>query len=287
MSFLRLSAVLLAASLAACAHQPNIEAAARQELVRRNISIDLRGLKEATQSRDLDGAYLFEDVGFFAGISNADFKEALLHAASTDNYGLHAMLTRHGKDIRYPAGELASSLDKAVKNGSVRMAGLLIHYGAKPGDASLLHAAYKDDYDLVALLLAKGATLDTGENMGAVNMAARLGHLNSVRAFVESGKAPAGLVSRAIIYAALREQIEVVKYLVGIGVDINHEDRDGCSALHFLAQDGSVDMIKFMVENGAEVNKTCRGSETPLKWASYGDNAAVMDYLVSVGGTKK
>jgi len=287
MSFLRLSVVLLAASLTACAQGPNIEAAARQELVRRNISIDLRGLKEATQSRELDGAYLFEDVGFFASISNADFKEALLHAASTDNYGLHAMLTRHGKDIRYPAGELASSLDEAVKNGSVRMAGLLIYYGARPGDASLLHAAYKDDYDLVALLLAKGATLDAGENMGAVDMAARLGHLNSVKAFVESGKTPTGLVSGAIIYAALREQIEVVEYLVGVGVDINHEDRDGCSALHFLAQDGSVDMIKFMVENGAEVNKTCRGSETPLKWASYGDNTAVMDYLVSVGGTKK
>lgn len=287
MSFLRLSVVLLAASLTACAQGPNIEAAARKELVRRNISIDLRGLKEATQSRDLDGAYLFEDVGFFASISNADFKEALLHAASTDNYGLHAMLTRHGKDIRYPAGELASSLDEAVKNGSVRMAGLLIYYGARPGDASLLHAAYKDDYDLVALLLAKGATLDAGENMGAVDMAARLGHLNSVKAFVESGKMPTGLVSGAIIYAALREQIEVVKYLVGVGVDINHEDRDGCSALHLLAQDGSVDMIKFMVENGAEVNKTCRGSETPLKWASYGDNTAVMGYLVSVGGTIK
>lgn len=84
----------------------------------------------------------------------------------------------------------------------------------------------------------------------------------------------------------LQEQIEVVEYLVGVGVDINHEDRDGCSALHFLAQDGSVDMIKFMVENGAAVNKTCRGSETPLKWASYGDNTTVMDYLVSVGGTK-
>jgi hypothetical protein len=100
-------------------------------------------------------------------------------------------------NIRYPAGELASGLDEAVKNGSVRMAGLLIYYGARPGDASLLHAAYKDDYDLVALLLAQGATLDAGENTGAVDMAARLGHLNSVKAFVESGKTPERSVSAA------------------------------------------------------------------------------------------
>lgn len=287
MSFSRVSIVLFATVLAACMQQLNSEPAARQELVRRNISIDLRGLKEATQSRNLDGAYLFEDVGFFATISSADFKEALQHAASTDNYGLHAMLARYGKDIRYPADELSGSLDEAVKNGSVRMTKLLIRHGAKPGDASLLHAAYKDDYELVALLLVNGATFDAGENMGAVDMAARLGHLSSVKAFVESGKTPAGLVSRSIIYAALREQIEVVKYLLGVGVDINHEDRDGCSALHFLAQDGSVEMIEFMVKSGAEVNKTCRGSETPLKWASYGNNTAVTDYLVSVGGTKK
>lgn len=287
MPFFRVSLILLAASLAGCAQRQDIEAVARQELVRRNISIDLRGLKESTQSRNLDGAYLFENVGFFSSISDSDFKEALLHAASTDNYGLHAMLARYRKDIRYAAGELANGLDQAVQNGSVRMVGLLLHYGAKPGDASLLHAAYKDDYELVALLLANGATLEVGENGGAVDMAARLGHLNSVKAFVESGKTPAELVSRAIHYGALREQIEVVKYLISVGVDINHENRDGCSALHYLAQDGSVEMIQFMVENGAEVNKTCRGRETPLKWASYGDNTAVMEYLLSVGGTMK
>lgn len=287
MSFFKVSLILLATFLAACAQQPDIEAAARKELVRRNISIDVRGLKEATQSRNLDGAYLFEDIGFFANLSEADFKEALLHAAATDNYGLHAMLARHGKDFRYPASELASGLDEAVKNGSYRMAELLIHHGAKPGDASLLNAAYQDDYDLVALLLANGATLDAGENIGAVDMAARLGHLNSVKAFVDSGKASKESVSGAIMYAALREQIEIVKYLVSVGVDINHEARDGCSALHYLAQDGTVDMIKFMVENGAEVNKTCRGRETPLKWASYGKNTPVMEYLVSVGAITK
>lgn len=287
MSLLRIAAIALAVCLAACAQKPNTEAAARKELVRRNISVDLQGLKQATQSRNLDGAYLFEEVGYFATISADDFKSALLHAASTDNYGLQTMLMRHGKDIRYPADELAGSLDEALKYGSARMAGLLIQHGAKPGDASLLHAAYQDDYELVSMLLANGATFDGGENKGAVDMAARLGHLESVKAFVESGKTPPELVDGAIIYAALREQIEVVKYLVGAGVDINHTSRDGCSALHSLAQDGSVEMVRYMVENGAEVNKTCRGRETPLKWASYGNNTAVIEYLQSVGGTQQ
>jgi hypothetical protein len=76
MSFLRVSLILFAVSLVGCAQRQDIEVAevARKELVRRNISIDLHGLKESTKSRNLDGAYLFENVGFFSSISDSDLK---------------------------------------------------------------------------------------------------------------------------------------------------------------------------------------------------------------------
>lgn len=287
MTFLRLLAISLAVSVAGCAQNPNMEAAAREELGRRNISIDIAGLRKATSGQNDDGAYLFEDVGYFAGISDADFKEALQHAASTDNYGLYVMLTRHGKGIRYSVDELASFLDEAVRNGSARMVALLIRFGAEPGKDSLFHGSYKDDYDLIALLLENGAAFTAGENKKALNVAARLGHVHAVRAFIDSDETPAELVDQALIYAALTEKIEVIRYLVDSGADINHEDGDGCSALHYLAQDGSVDMIRYMARSGAQINKTCRGGETPLKWAYYGDNKEVIDFLVGVGGAQR
>lgn len=74
-------------------------------------------------------------------------------------------------------------------------------------------------------------------------------------------------MNQAIFYGALTEQSDVVEYLVESGVDVNHEDSDGCTALHYLAQDGLVDIVSYLVERGAQVNKTCRGSETPLKLA--------------------
>ncbi len=182
------------------------------------------------------------------------------------------MLSRYGTDQVFPAGELASSLNQTIKKNTVRMAALLITHGAKPGNDSLLFAAYQDNYDLAALLLAKGGTFTAGENSGALKMAARLGNLKALQAFVDSvDRLGESQINQAILYGALTEKIDVVKYLVDQGVDINQGDSDGCTALHYLSQDGTVDMIKYMVNNGARINATCRGAETPLKWAHYGD----------------
>lgn len=285
--FIALGFLLGAAALTSCAQTPDIEGPAREELARREIAIDIAGLKEATRRPYADGAYLFEDVGYFSTISDGDFKEALLHAAAARNFGLYVMLDRHGRDVRFPPGDLADSLEEAVRNGSAKLAALLIRYGARPGPDALFHASYVNDYDLAALLLANGADFASSPNDEALRMSARLGNLDALRAFVDSGKAPAQLVDQAITYGALTEQFEVVKYLVEAGVDINHGDSDGCTALHSLAQDGTVEMIRYMVEHGAAVNGTCRGSETPLKWAHYGDNTEVIDFLVGVGGVRE
>ncbi len=288
MNLLRiLLAGLLATVFSGCSQQAAnsaAETAAREELARRNIPVTLAGLKQATTRRNHDGAYLFEDAGFFAEISDVDFRDALKHASTSGNYGLYVMLSRYGADQVFPAGELASSLNQTIKKNTVRMAALLITHGAKPGNDSLFFAAYQDNYDLAALLLANGGTFAAGENSGALKMAARLGNLKALQAFVDSGQARQSQINQAILYGALTEQIDVVKYLVG--VDINQGDSDGCTALHYLSQDGTVDMVKYMVNNGALINATCRGAETPLKWAHYGDNTQVTEYLVSVGATQ-
>ena len=290
MNLLRiLLAGLLATVFSGCSQQASnsaAEAAAREELARRNIPVTLAGLKQATTGRNHDGAYLFEDAGFFAEISDASFRDALKHASASGNYGLYVMLSRYEADQVFPADELASSLNRAIRKNTVPMAALLINHGAKPGNDSLFYAAYQDNYDLAALLLANGGTFAASENSGALKMAARLGNLNTLQAFVDSGQAQQSQLNQAILYGALTEKIDVVKYLVDQGVDINQGDSDGCTALHYLSQDGTVDMVRYMVNNGALINATCRGAETPLKWAHYGDNTQVTEYLVSVGATQ-
>lgn len=278
----------LLAGLAGCGSAPDTRGQDRQlaldELARRQVAFDLEGLKGATRRAQDDGAYLFDEAGFFDGLDDAGFKALLLQLASSRNHGLLVALRRHPREARYPPGELAAALDEAVRGGSAEVVALLLRHGATPGDRTLFHAAYRDDAGLAHLLAGMGASFERGENAEAIGMAARLGHLQTLKGFVESGKAPPVQVADALLLAALREKIDVVRYLVEQrGVDINHPARDGCTALHSLAQDGTVEMVAWMLEHGAGINATCRGKETPLRWAQYGDNRAVIDYLVAHG----
>lgn len=287
MKTFHLRCALFCLLLAACSSQPDLRdrnhELALRELQRREVSFDLAGLVQSTRRAQDDGAYLFEEAGFFRDIDDATFKALLLQMAGTRNHGLRVVLERHPRDTRYRAAELQPALDEAVRNGATGAVSLLLGYGGRPGNGTLLHAAYRDDAELARLLLDAGASFAEGENAEAIGMAARLGNLQTLEGFVESGKAPPEQVSKSILKAALREQIDVVRYLVGHGVDVDQADDDGCTSLHSIAQDGTVEMVAYLLDRGADVNKTCRGRQTPLRWAEYGDNREVIDYLVSRG----
>ena len=121
MNLLRiLLAGLLATVFSGCSQQAAnsaAETAAREELARRNIPVTLAGLKQSTTGRNHDGAYLFEDTGFFAEISDANFRDALKHASASGNYGLYVMLSRYGADQVFPAGA-ANKIDRGLLSES-------------------------------------------------------------------------------------------------------------------------------------------------------------------------
>lgn len=259
--------------------------AALNELAERRIALDIAGLQAATRSRSQDGAYLFADAGFFADIKDADLDIALRHAAKSANFGLALMLQEVNSRTQFEATGLQESLDMSVQRGNPILTAVLLRHGARPGPQTLFRAAYADSSEQTRLLLQHSSDFSSESNSKALRMAARLGNLNTLKVFVESGKAPREQINRALLYAALTEQVAIVEYLVNRGVPVDHPDSDGCTALHYLAQDAPVEGVRFLVERGAEVNKTCRGKETPLKWAHYGDNQAVIDYLTSMGGT--
>ncbi|GGC93888.1 ankyrin repeat domain-containing protein [Halopseudomonas salina] len=286
----RLPYVLLMALLAlltnGCEAPSDNRDSALAELAQRGISIDMDGLKASTRTRSYDGAFLFDEIGFFDDISDADLKETLLHAAKSDNFGLARVLERLDSRVQFDASELQESLDIAVRRGSGELTAALLRHGARPGPETLFQAAYADDYQQAEMLLQHDTDFTGEPNNEAVRMAARLGNLQTLKAFVDSGKAPDEQVYQALRFGALTEQAAVVRYLVEWGVPVDHPDSDGCTALHYLAQDGLVEDVRYLVDQGAAVNQTCRGKETPLKWAHYGKNQPVIDYLLSVGGTQ-
>lgn len=259
---------------------------AHEEIKNRKLTYDLVGLKKSTSNLNSDGAFVFENAGFFDQISEADFKELIVHAIQKNNYGLVTILLKLDKNIHFEVKELNDYLDKAIESGFSRTVRLLINNGGELKSGSLFKAIYKDNYGFVKLILDEGLQFEPDEYKEALYVAARIGHLDAIRSIVESNKAPKQTIENAILGGAITEEIEVVKYLVAQGVDINYLDKDKCTSLHYLAQDGTVQMIKFMLDSGALVNAECRGRETPLKWAYYGKNEEVIKYLENNGAIK-
>jgi len=145
----------------------------------------------------------------------------------------------------------------------------------------LYDAAVDDDANKVKKLCQAGANPNIrGHNHNSpLQISARLGRLKALKALLDSG---AKVDGESMILAALREQIEAMKLLEQYGGDIGQKDKSGCSTLHYLAQDGSVEMVKYLISKGVSDKTVCREKETPLTWARYGNNTPVIEYLQSL-----
>ncbi len=142
-------------------------------------------------------------------------------------------------------------------------------------------AALYDKAAEVKRLLKLGANpnLKGHENATPMQIAARVGSLGALKAMLEAGgKAD----DESMILAALTEQVEAMKLLERYGGNIRAKDRDGCTTLHYIASDGPLEMVKYLIEKGVPYNATCRKNEAPIHWANAQSNCPVIRYLESL-----
>lgn len=89
------------------------------------------------------------------------------------------------------------------------------------------------------------------------------------------------LTDTNIINAAANGYIEVVKYLIKQGADVNAQDKDGKTALHYAAANGHVDAVKCLIEQGVEVNAAeSKNRRTALHYAVANGSLELLRYLL-------
>ena len=122
------------------------------------------------------------------------------------------------------------------------------------GTTPLVRAAKSADVPVIKLLLEKGANARaaTRNGVSAVMMAANV----SAREEDMTGR-----------NKTEKEAIESIRLLMAAGADVKGSDTQGRTALHGAAMWGMTDVVKFLAQNGADVNTKDKRGMTPLDHA--------------------
>lgn len=90
-------------------------------------------------------------------------------------------------------------------------------------------------------------------------------------------------INRELMMASARGDLWRVRYLVEQGADVNFRDEEGYTPLTWAAQHGHVPIAEYLIGRFAQVNPTDKSGYTPLMWAAQQGHVPVIESLLRRG----
>lgn len=92
-------------------------------------------------------------------------------------------------------------------------------------------------------------------------------------------------MNKSLHIPAGKGDLDRVKAEIDSGKDVNSKDIAGQTALMYASEQGRLEVVKYLVENGADVNAQSggHGRGTALIYASAANRITVMEYLLEHG----
>lgn len=162
-------------------------------------------------------------------------------------------IIQNGADINNKKGE--HPLRIAARYGNKEVAELLINKGADINQSkALVEAAYWGHYDIVKMLIDSKAN---------INEKTYYGH--------------------TALYGAIEQKhFEIVKLIVASGADVNKTLIDS-PPLHVAVMRDDIDVIRFLLDKGADINAKNNKGETPLVCAIKCNSMNAAEVLIKNG----
>ena len=225
--------------------------------------------------------------GFDANSATKSGSTTALMMAAPDDEKMKLLIDR-GANVNARSETKYTALMVAAQHGTHSTAAvrLLLAHGADASQSQgqplfnadpLFLAAYGGNADVLPDLLKAGASLN-GEmrligtsNTDAISGAVRHGYLDVARVLVGLG-APVDRTDARItplVKAVLGDQVEMARFLISKGADVNHVDGNGMTPLLYAASIdfGSSAMIDMLLKAGARTDMKTKEGKTALELA--------------------
>ncbi len=220
----------------------------------------------------------------FADVKVLDKNTQLVQAAKDGN--LPAVQTEQKeKEYEFPLG-VAANLGDIEKVKELIAKGYNVNTRDDVNWTPLHRAIFSGHKEIAKLLIANGADVNAKNNIGVVPiMLAVIRDYNDiVELLIKNG------VEETIYVASARGDVDSVKALLRKDPNLisAFSSNDGWGALHWAAYMGRLDVIKLLLENGADVNiRNGANNITPLFWAVHTGHLDAAKLLVEKGADVK
>lgn len=229
-------------------------------------------IKDGKMLPEYENQILFYTAGFGSVDSMKFLKEAGVDLFAVDNYNKTTLMvaSRYGnlEMVKYLAEE---KLDVEAKDYE--------------GKTAIIEAAEYNQVNVIKeLIKVKAKTFYEFNEFpnSALESACRYGSLDVVQFFIENPQLTDEYsISNAIDNAVLCEQIDIARYLIDMGIDMNFSS-NGDDIFSFACRKGNLELVKLLAENGALINGLDNEGE-PLIASCESPNLEIVKYLVENG----
>lgn len=197
------------------------------------------------------------------------------------------------------AGSLDQALFNAIERADIKRVGALLKQGANVnargvgGYSPLIRALNKRDVALVKLLLDKGANASASDNYGNTPLSFAIdsdlaNNTTFARLLLDHGASVKGRDGAlALFLVAMNRDLATAKLLLARGADVNatreRNEQSGETALTAATTFGDLDIMRYLLDKGADVNFQGVLGETPLMYGAIQTEPEVVRLLLNRG----
>lgn len=147
-------------------------------------------------------------------------------------------------------------------------------------------AAYFGSYDVFRFLAANNSDvkLSDDNNMNSIGFAIAGNKVDILECLFDMNAVDTSTANEYFLYACKFNSLDILKlYIDKLEFDVNAYDSKGYQCIHYATINGNIEMIKILLDHGADINGATRVDQrTPLMFASVINKPEVVKFILSI-----